>query len=69
MKEHLLSALNTFIAGFAIAIYPLLNDLSLENLSKAALLAVIFAGVRAGVKALIEYLFINNQSGEFTNLS
>lgn len=57
-KRYIVSSIVTFIAGFALAIYPLLNDISIETLTKASIGGLLFAGTRAGIKALIEYLFI-----------
>lgn len=60
--EQLKSLGYTFLAGFAVEIYPLLNDVSVETLTKATLLGLLFAGIRAGIKALIEYSFITKKS-------
>lgn len=49
--EYAWSSLTTFVAAFCIAIVPLLGGLPLD---KAAIYAVIFAGVRAGVKAVFQ---------------
>ena len=57
-KKYVVSSLVTFIAAFAIAIYPMLNNLTLDNMTDGVIVAVIFAGVRAGIKALIEFMFI-----------
>lgn len=58
MKRYIVSSVVTFVTGFALAIYPMLSDISLDNVSKATVVAFLFAGVRAGVKALIEFFFI-----------
>jgi len=49
----------TFLAGFLMEIYPLIKEVSLENFTKAFVVAVLFAGIRSGIKALIE-AFLKN---------
>lgn len=57
-KEYLKSSLITFIAAFCIAVLPEINGLTLEGIKAGALIGIAFAGIRAGVKALIEgFLF------------
>ena len=58
MKEQLKSIGYTFLAGFLVEVYPLINDATLENLTKAFLIGLVFAGVRAGIKAGIELLIV-----------
>ena len=53
-KRHLKSAGLTFLAGFVLAVAPMLNDMSWEWTGKAALLAFLFTGVRGGLKPLWE---------------
>lgn len=53
-KRWLISTGVTFAAGFAIAVIPQLDSLELSSLKDGALVGVIFAGVRAGVKAALE---------------
>ena len=57
-KKYIVSSLITFVAGFFLAIYPLINDLTLEGLKDGAIFAVLFTGLRAGIKALIEFAFV-----------
>lgn len=52
-KEYLKSSAVSFIAGFALAVLPFIGDLSF---SKAAIMGLVFVGVRAGVKAVLEVL-------------
>lgn len=52
--DHLVSAINTFVAGFvlfAVANYETL--LQVDTLEKGAFIAFLLAGVRAGVKPLM----------------
>ena len=53
-KRHIISALVTFTAGFAIVIVPELDTLTVDNLTDGALLGLLFSGVRAGFKLLLE---------------
>lgn len=56
MKEYLKSSLITFVAGFALGVLPLIDDLSLESVRNGALLGVFFVGIRLGVKMVLEGL-------------
>lgn len=63
-KRYLVSSLVTFVAGFAIAVIPSLNDeLTLEAIKEGALFGIVTVGVRAGAKALLEY-FVAWHSGK-----
>jgi hypothetical protein len=53
-KRYLVSTTLTFLAGFAIAVVPLLDNLTLEGIGGGALVGLIFAGVRSGVKLVLE---------------
>ncbi len=54
MKRHLISAGITFIGSFLMFVLPVLTDPSWSYTGKAALVALILAGVRAGIKTLWE---------------
>lgn len=58
IKKYITSSVVTFISGFALAIYPSISSLQVSDIKNGTLLGLIFAGTRAGVKALIEYFFI-----------
>lgn len=64
LKEHLKSAAITFITGFAFAIIPVIDSISLESLEDGTALAIIFVALRAGIKSLIE-LFINRKTTKY----
>lgn len=69
MKRYIVSSVVTFISAFCLAIYPMLSDSSMTFATfKASIFAIVFVGIRAGIKALIEFLFITPQSGEITSL-
>lgn len=57
-KENLIryakSTAVSFISGFTLGVLPLLQDVSIENFSKAFFLGVLFAGLRGGFKVLAE---------------
>lgn len=54
LKRHLQSAGLTFLAGFVLAIAPMLTDPSWTWTGEAAFLALAFTGVRGGLKPLWE---------------
>ena len=58
-KRYIVSSLITFLTGFMIAIVPLMETLTPENFGKSAIVGIVFAGVRAGIKALSEWLTKN----------
>lgn len=53
-KELLISALNTFIPAFFLAIFSM--PINVENLDKATIIALLLVGLRAGVKAIQQYV-------------
>lgn len=55
-KKWLVSSAVTFFTAFGIAVLPLIDTLSYDTLERSAVFALIFVGLRAGIKALIEYL-------------
>ena len=55
VKRYLWSTLVTFLAGVAIVVTPNLNsDLTLEVVKSGALVGIVFAGVRLGIKMVLE---------------
>lgn len=59
IKAHIISAVQTFIAAFGVAIYPMLSTFNgFDGLTKTVILAILFAGTRAGVKAVYEALIL-----------
>lgn len=54
VKRWLISTGVTFAAGFAIALLSQIDSISLSSLRDGALVGVVFAGIRAGVKAVLE---------------
>lgn len=54
-KRYLVSSLVTFLAGFAMAVIPVLDKAPMgDTLTWGALVGMIMVGVRAGVKLVLE---------------
>lgn len=51
-KEHITSAIITFVTAFAVTIIPVIDTLSLSSFEDGALAAIAFTALRAGVKAV-----------------
>lgn len=60
IKKYLISSFDTFLAGFLTGIIPALNAVTVHDISwgavKATILGLVLVGVRAGLKAVREYL-------------
>lgn len=54
IKRHLVSASISFITAFSVAILPLIDHLTIENVGMGAGFAVLFTALRAGIKAVFE---------------
>jgi hypothetical protein len=54
IKRHIISAGLSFLVGFALVVIPMLQDLTLQTLEGGALLGIIFAGARGGLKVVLE---------------
>lgn len=52
--RYVQSSLVTFVAGVALVVVPEINNLTLASLSDGALLGLLFAGARLGVKMVLE---------------
>lgn len=48
------STLVTFLAGFALFVVPELDSLTMADFTTGSYVGLLFAGVRAGVKLVIE---------------
>lgn len=57
-KKYIVSSIVTFISAFSLAILPTIDSLSVDNLTDGVIVSVIFVGIRAGIKALIEWAFV-----------
>lgn len=59
-KRYLVSSFDTFLTGFLVGIIPVLNALTVQDVSwgalKATSLGLVLVGLRAGLKALREVL-------------
>jgi len=58
VKRYAISTLVTFLAGFSLVMLPELNNLNQENLSNGVLVGVLLAGVRAGIKSVLEAFLV-----------
>ena len=56
MKRHLYSALVTFLTGFALALIPDIDKITLSSFGDGVFVGILFAGARAGFKVLLEAL-------------
>lgn len=55
LKHYLISSGITFLTGFVMVLLPQIDQIKLESLTDGALVGILFACVRAGVKALCEW--------------
>jgi len=53
-KRYGISIAVTFFAGFALAIVPNIDSLTLDSLKDGTLVGLIFAGARTGIKFVLE---------------
>lgn len=58
-KEYIKSTIITFLTSFFIVLLAQWESLDLQSFKDGAFIGVLFAGARAGVKALIE-MFLKN---------
>lgn len=56
LKRHLLSAITTFLTGFALAVIPDIDKITLSSFQDGVFVGIVFAGARAGFKVLLEGL-------------
>lgn len=54
LKRWLISTGVTFSAGFAITLLADIDHITLVSLHDGALVGIVFAAIRAGVKAVLE---------------
>lgn len=57
-SRYVISTLITFFAGFCVVVTPELQSLSVEAIQDGALLGIILAGARAGIKAVVEMFIL-----------
>lgn len=55
--RYVISTVITFLAGFLVVVTPEVQNLTVDSLQDGALLGVLLAGARAGVKAVAEAFF------------
>lgn len=54
-KKYVLSSIITFLTAFSLAVLPHIDTVTPETVKAGALGGIIFAGVRAGIKAILEF--------------
>ncbi len=55
VKRYLISSGVTFVSGFFLAVAPNISALSAENITWATVAGLVFVGIRAGVKLVLEF--------------
>lgn len=55
LKRYLRSSITTFAAGFLLVFIPEIQNIDLSTIQTGAFVGVLFAGLRAGIKATLEY--------------
>lgn len=53
-KRYIVSSLVTFAAGFAIAVVPQIDQISIASFQDGAVIGILFAGARLGIKMVLE---------------
>jgi len=53
-KRYAISSAITFLAGFLIAFYPEIGNITLGSFKDGSFVGIVFVCFRAGVKALVE---------------
>lgn len=56
LKRQFISALVSFIAGFAIVIHTEIDHITLASFRDGSIVGTIFLAVRAGIKVMLEYV-------------
>lgn len=54
VKRYAISTFITFLTGFCIVFVTQVDQLTTESITDGTILGLLFAGARAGVKAVIE---------------
>lgn len=63
LKRWLISTAITFAGGFAIALYPQIDNVTLESFKDGSLLGLLFVCARQGLKFVVELfvMWFNNR--------
>jgi len=56
IKRYVISALVSFLAGFAIVILADINSITLESIKNGSIAGLIFVAIRTGIKGMLEYI-------------
>lgn len=55
-KDLLISSLITFVTGIAVVLLTEIDSLTLESIQTGAWVGILFASVRAGIKAVLQLI-------------
>lgn len=55
-KDLLVSSAITFVTGIAVVLLTEIDNLTLDSIQTGAWIGIIFAAVRAGIKAVLELI-------------
>ena len=58
MKRYIISSLVTFLSAFALYFVTVIDTINIENITDGALLSLVFVGIRAGIKAVLEVFIV-----------
>ena len=56
IKRYIISSLITFLTGVALVLLAQWDSITLASFKDGSMVGIVFIAVRAGVKALLEYL-------------
>lgn len=60
-KRYAVSSLITFASAFAVVVLASIDSFTLESLKTGAVASLLFTGLRAGIKAVLELLVTPTQ--------
>jgi hypothetical protein len=69
LKRFLVSSLVTFVASFSITVLPMLDKITLESLGWSTVIALLFTGVRGGIKSVMELVIFYYSNYKKTNMA
>jgi O-antigen/teichoic acid export membrane protein len=58
VKRYAISSVLTFAVGFAIVFVSEIDTITLESFKSGTFVGILFASVRAGIKAILELLIL-----------
>lgn len=61
VRRYALSTLITFLAAFGVVLLADIDRITIESFRDGTILGILFAGARAGLKAVIEAFLVSRQ--------